>query len=1530
MKLLLLAVLATMASSAMGNMFFKSGKEYIYETTMTGSAGTMDYATAFAGFQYKMTTRIQVSGRNLNVKLENMKFTQNVGTRENAGTDVYSKQKYTPVPIPDTAFSVKVDSNGLFESVTADSSADPAALNMIRAWASYMQINKAEIKSGKKGFVSREQTLHGTCDVSYTVTDNAIRKSVSHTEDCESRVYRLIDDWRGMRCDGKTTKEGMGYSSSIANTVFIYEKKGGNNIRVNAIINSGSFIAQYYSEEGSAQMVYTNSTSILKNIKSSSDDISASGQTVSSVEYEWADGDYKWNVDRDLKAKEPFFASGFYFDGSMDEAKNALMKGIAYQKTILDQLTPQDKEGIDRAHKMGVNRLLPGLYALDYSSLMDLAEFFKRDRTADGVFKSNLFNELLGAAGTTAAAMAVKDMIMQGKFDNDRDAAMTLTSVPFHIRRPNKQIVAEYEELYRWTREQGKENRFTYMAAPLVLGHLVRITCERAGQAFSADQMQCVQELAGEYAKKGMERYNAVTSREDKLTVLAFMYNMRWGGLPELMKPIVYGEVGDPEDYQIRSSALWAMGYGALLSGKAVEYFMPIFADRNLDHELRLGALEMIMWSQPKAANFATIMTVLYGEKDYEVINYAYTLFDRWATSINPCHAATGKRAKYFLKFMRQYSSYEDDYGFGVSKTYQRQFQKEKYGYGGEYLFYFFGSHQSTTPISLGMSVGNDMMDGKYMNHIFAAHLRIEGVAKGLVRKFKTSDPSTWKTADLTKILSGDMGIRERPNQPVRASITLMLKGTIILQRVYEEGSLSKDGKIGSFLSNLKGLGDTYSINHQRAVQIGAHMYEMPTTLGLPMVSVAGATTLGSVQATVKRGNHRGLLYRDIEYQIQFFTQASRATGILHPWRKATYMVGNDRIYKIHFPRKLVLGVNPIKKELKISVSRPSFDKPHGILMHSRTSVMVRGRGVMGDYQGLKEHCPSCENQVLVSRGADAIKSRVFVNRNNQKLGSLLKGEYFDCEMDISRGNTIRNLIGAMAPYNKNPKNAWTSIALGIRQIRTFFLYFPKNEQCGAYLRWSQSPTNPVETVEIAVRGNVEPNGERLFFRGRKWAIKVLVTMKGKPADRKYRLNIGYEFTPGYLNNNLKLQFQRAPLSAGGLEIKGFSACVALENSFPGFSKEFLGYDENQDMSVSGKAMAQYGYGSSCSDLPGEIRVNFKHSTTQAAREDLKSKWYYKECMAQKNTRAWAGRTTVPVSEECYATVWDATSARKYTWDIEFVKMHKKSKAVISKILTAAKAGLLPYWDVDPDEVEDSMGGDVGRFLNLDVEFKNSDKAMDISMETRFGEEKFNDIPLRLDWTKRLRNLKFTKTMKRLFDNKILSACIATSETVRTNDNVTLPVQIPDCWTLVSANCGPEPAYAVFSKKGSGLPLAAKVYVGGHTVEFNPLGAGNIQVLVNGVPQSIADQTEHEHKQDGTEIFKVFRWGNTYNVYSFLKVWVAYDGNFVEVVPAPSTKGQHCGVCGNFNRNKNDELTGKDGTVLADVSSFVDSWKWQC
>ena len=90
-------------------------------------------------------------------------------------------------------------------------------------------------------------------------------------------------------------------------------------------------------------------------------------------------------------------------------------------------------------------------------------------------------------------------------------------------------------------------------------------------------------------------------------------------------------------------------------------------------------------------------------------------------------------------------------------------------------------------------------------------------------------------------------------------------------------------------------------------------------------------------------------------------------------------------------------------------------------------------------------------------------------------------------------------------PYNKNPKTAYNTLLMGIQQICAFLFYFPKNEQCGAQIRWSQSKENPVHETEISIRGTVEENGNQMFFRGRKWLIKALVKAKGLPEDRSYR-----------------------------------------------------------------------------------------------------------------------------------------------------------------------------------------------------------------------------------------------------------------------------------------------------------------------------------------------------------------------------------------------------------------------------------------
>jgi hypothetical protein len=100
----------------------------------------------------------------------------------------------------------------------------------------------------------------------------------------------------------------------------------------------------------------------------------------------------------------------------------------------------------------------------------------------------------------------------------------------------------------------------------------------------------------------------------------------------------------------------------------------------------------------------------------------------------------------------------------------------------------------------------------------------------------------------------------------------------------------------------------------------------------------------------------------------------------------------------------------------------------------------------------------------------------------------------------------------------------------------------------------------------------------------------------------------------------------------------------------------------------------------------------------------------------------------------------------------------------------------------------------------------------------------------------------------------ILGPCVATTESVRTNDNVTYSYPIGNCWTLTSAHCGPNPNYAVFTKK-SGSKMAAKAYFGGHLVELTPNG-NDVSVSINGRAMMLTDGKEETHTQNNVEIFK--------------------------------------------------------------------------
>ena len=99
-------------------------------------------------------------------------------------------------------------------------------------------------------------------------------------------------------------------------------------------------------------------------LKSFTGDISVSGDTVNNLNYEFADTEFAWNKDRNLRRREPFFSSREYFEEDQTALKGAFEKGFEMMLSNLGQHGHDDAE-VQKQHKHGVQSLYFILAAMD-------------------------------------------------------------------------------------------------------------------------------------------------------------------------------------------------------------------------------------------------------------------------------------------------------------------------------------------------------------------------------------------------------------------------------------------------------------------------------------------------------------------------------------------------------------------------------------------------------------------------------------------------------------------------------------------------------------------------------------------------------------------------------------------------------------------------------------------------------------------------------------------------------------------------------------------------------------------------------------------------------------------------------------------------------------------------------------------------------------------------------------------------------------------------------------------------------------
>ena len=285
---------------------------------------------------------------------------------------------------------------------------------------------------------------------------------------------------------------------------------------------------------------------------------------------------------------------------------------------------------------------------------------------------------------------------------------------------------------------------------------------------------------------------------------------------------------------------------------------------------------------------------------------------------------------------------------------------------------------------------------------------------------------------------------------------------------------------------------------------------------------------------------------------------------------------------------------------------------------------------------------------------------------------------------------------------------------------------------------------------------------------------------------------------------------------------------------------------------------------------------------------------------------------------------------RHYKWDITasnlpapLVVLYKKAEAILM-------VGLLPFWEYKPETAAHQIAPSQPK-IRFETMFHPKTDTFDVILSherdiCRFSGINYGVWGWKMAPQQRLEHmfplpLPFLhtsyltpETAAFLYHNDMMTRCTASRNSLRTYHNTTLSFAVDhDCWTLLSADCGHRPTFAVFMRKEKKAAMGLMMFIGDTKLEFIPIGKDRFRLEVGGHALEMRDNAVLYWSQERGAIlnvpiphfiFKIVRRNNNFRIDFFPHIIINFDGNSVTTMLGPVVRGTHCGMCGDYSRNK--------------------------
>ncbi|KAL1431538.1 hypothetical protein MTO96_014057 [Rhipicephalus appendiculatus] len=172
--------------------------------------------------------------------------------------------------------------------------------------------------------------------------------------------------------------------------------------------------------------------------------------------------------------------------------------------------------------------------------------------------------------------------------------------------------------------------------------------------------------------------------------------------------------------------------------------------------------------------------------------------------------------------------------------------------------------------------------------------------------------------------------------------------------------------------------------------------------------------------------------------------------------------------------------------------------------------------------------------------------------------------------------------------------------------------------------------------------------------------------------------------------------------------------------------------------------------------------------------------------------------------------------------------------------------------------------------------------------------------------------------------------CDLQSLSLRTFDGTLVKLPETDCYKVVSRDCSPNKRFLVLARSTNNpsLTKALKVFIHTTKLEILPVTEDSgLIVRVDGNKVEVVPGRPYSHTDHDVELFEVRTQEKWYEVISkSYGLYLTFNGNLLFVQTAPFYRGKLCGLCGDYNLDKNHDLSGPDGHLYNNTLEFAKSY----